>query len=90
MMNVGYGPNYRDPMCAHPNAKLSVVDGSLQTPCVKARGEDGATDKSVCWPDAKLFEQAPQPEPQPEMQPYVIAETVVEKSAWERIKHWFI
>lgn len=52
-------------MCAHPDAKRSVVDGALQTACMAARGDlpGGATDMAICWPDAKLFEQAPPPEP---------------------------
>lgn len=48
-------------MCSHPEAERSVVDGFTITSCAAARGAlaFGPSDKSVCWPDAKLFEKRP-------------------------------
>lgn len=80
-------PPYVTPMCGHPEAERSVVDGKLKTPCEWARGESGPGDKSVCWPHAKLFEQAPpKPEPEP-MKPYQVVETWTpeKRTFWRRI-----
>jgi hypothetical protein len=69
---VGY-PAYAVPMCAHPSAPRSPVDGRALATCSNARGEGlilrAETEKLDCGPDAKLFEQRePEPEhvPQPE------------------------
>jgi hypothetical protein len=86
-----YGQGYALAMCGHPDAKRSVVDGSLEVGCVEARGEGamGATNKSVCWPDAKLFEQA-EPKPVFEPKPYEVIETwKPAPSLWEKAKRWF-
>lgn len=51
---------YYVPMCGHPDAPRSLVDGALQKSCHMARGEDlrnPATEP--CGPDAKLFEKRP-------------------------------
>jgi hypothetical protein len=80
-------PYYAHPMCSHPLAERSVVDGTLQTACIIARGAGQATDRSVCWPDAKLFEEAPPPEPPPEPKPAPVYAIPVEQSTsfWRRI-----
>lgn len=73
------------PMCGHPDAKRSLVDGSLQTTCVEAR--ESGTDKMICCNEAKLFEQAP-PKEEPELKTYSIVpvEVTPEKpSFWRRI-----
>jgi hypothetical protein len=76
-------------MCGHPDARRSVVDGSLETTCVNARGVNGATHLSICGPDAKLFEYAPPPEPKTEPMPYQIFKTwEPPPSWWERLQRW--
>lgn len=51
-------------MCSHPDAKRSVVDGTLQTTCESARTRSTIyRDSSGICADANLFEQAPPPEP---------------------------
>lgn len=64
LMNGNGQPFYVIPMCAHPDTKRSMVSGELVTPCISARGGcyGGATNDSICWPDAKLFEQKPPPQ----------------------------
>ncbi|MBB5509579.1 hypothetical protein [Paraburkholderia atlantica] len=85
-----YGQGYVQAMCGHPEAKRSVVDGSLEVSCVMARGDGamGATSLSVCGRDAKLFEQAPPPEPQPELNSYAVVPMPVERDSrpfWRRL-----
>jgi hypothetical protein len=63
-------PGYESymPMCGHPSADRDVVYGSLTVSCVSARGHlaCGPTQESICWPDAKLFDQR---EPEPAQEP---------------------
>lgn len=67
LQQAGTGiPIYAMPMCGHPDARRGVVAGELLTSCVTARGACdllGATDQSICWPDAKLFEEKETEEP---------------------------
>jgi hypothetical protein len=88
-------PGYESymPMCGHPSADRDVVYGSLTVSCVSARGHlaGGLTQESICWPDAKLFEQR---EPKSEVKPGMVVpiNTIPEQSIgfWQRIfGGWF-
>ena len=48
---------YSVPMCGHPDAPRSLVDGGLQKSCHMARGMDLCCPRTEpCGPDANLFE----------------------------------
>lgn len=81
------GQSVANPMCGHPLAKRNVVYGNCETSCIEARGDGcmGATDKSICWPAAKLFEQAPPPPPMPEMKPYAVPPVRERRGFFKRI-----
>jgi hypothetical protein len=85
---AGY-PAYVVPMCGHPSAPRSPVDGRALATCSNARGEGlilrAETEKLDCGPDAKLFEQ---PEPEKitrDMVPGAI--TVVSAQVGPHVKH---
>ena len=67
------GPFYRIPMCGHPDARRSLVNGDLQVECVIARSDaeifafnDPRRCDMICGSDGKLFkERAPAPLPEP-------------------------
>lgn len=54
-------PYYHMPMCGHPEARRSVVNGDFLTSCVNARGVsdigDGKTFETICGKGAELFEK---------------------------------
>lgn len=56
-------PYYHMPMCGHPEARRSVVNGEFLTSCVNARGAsdigDGTTFETICGKGAELFEAPP-------------------------------
>lgn len=87
-----YHPMHQDftgrAMCGHPEAPTDPVFGLKYGSCSLMRSRNCLI--AQCGFDGDWFEQAQTPEPQPEMKPYVVAETVIERSAWERVKHWFI
>jgi hypothetical protein len=87
-------PIYR-PMCGHPDARRSVIDGSLLTTCVEARGVDGATHLPICCQEAKLFEQAPPPLEPAEMLTGLLADMaqcdMPRKESWsDRLGAWVL
>jgi len=52
------------PMCGHPDAPREVIYGRLSLTCEEARGAQIAGPNgrtSICYPNAKLFEQVPPP-----------------------------
>ena len=62
-------------MCAHPNAPRDVVYGNLKLTCFEARGM-ACAERTICYPEARLFEPRPEPEPvaeapQPDPEPKV-------------------
>jgi hypothetical protein len=79
---AGY-PAYVMPMCGHPDAERSVVDGSLVIGCIAARSQGGP--KSICGPDAKLFEQREPEKDHSEHVPGAI--TLVSAQVGPHVKH---
>ena len=67
------GNFYGTPMCSHPDADRSMVTGCLTTTCATARGDLGvmiSSSRTICGPQAKLFEQRP---PEVPVEPYLVS-----------------
>lgn len=79
--------NYTEPMCGHPDARRSVVNGDLEVTCKVARGATTILNscRDVICSEAKLFEERP-PREEPRPGAVVYIEPPFEKpSFWRRI-----